>query len=1537
MKKIKLIIKSIIIVFAIFIANSTIIVNKATAQCSIDATVNGQFSSTYADTFHICEGDAVAFQSTGTCGQSLMNNDFNNQTIGTGWVSNCNPQFNNPCDPSPDGTPYLWVGSSVTQPRRLTTVAYSGVTTACTICFDMDYATQGDASPCEGPDLSDEGVHLQYSTDGGTTWVDINYWDPNGGNDPYLTAWHNYCENVPINPSGNIQFSWYQDVGSGSGFDHWGIDNVVISCPAPQEVVTWTGPGGWSYNDWNPPAFVPTQSGWYAVSLTDSTYVGSDSIYIVIHPDPVMGIAYSAPGYGCENGAPITLTGTPAPGSVPGSTGTFSGSGVSGNTFDPQSVGPGTYTITYTFTDLCAHTFDSTITVYAAPNAAFTVTPICAGDPSDITFTGSTQGSSNYNWNFNGGTVLSGSNQGPYQVTWNTPGNITVTLEVTNQYGCTDTASNIVTVLPASSPVCCTIPEPNAGPDDGTCGLSYDLQGTASWGQGSWSMVSGPGSAIFSDANDAVTNVIVTDYGQYVFQWHEVNGSQCDSSDQVTIDFVEQPQANAGIEDETCSYTYTLNGIQSATGSTAHWSGPGSFLNSNAFSTDVTVGASGNYTFTLIETNSSNGTSCYDTATVEILFKLKPPIDLGPNDSICGNSYSFNNSFTASGNTGYWEGPSGTLFSPSDNPTTTASVNYGTNSYTAQLIWHESNGVCNAADTILITYFRQPSAHADVAPGYNQFTCDTIVQLAADTTNSFVSSGLWFSNPPVDFTTPTEDSTYANVANMNYGSTSARDVVFYWLVSNGVCNDIDSTHVTFYETPVADAGEDTVICGPLMDLYADLSIANSVGQWHFISGPATLNIVDPTNPHSNASAPQYGVYTLEWRESNATSNSCSSRDTIVIEFLEDPNPDAGATQEICGGWAQLNANTSVGDGVWIYPSGIGMSDQYNGTINNNVYDSLYNAWITNGNQNDTVVMYWREANGRCVEQDSVTIIFWEDQVAQLNMNLQDSVQCGRKYIYLSGFQPNEGIGYWVDSSYSSTIFYPGSQSAHPDSTIVDYYGNHVFWWVVHNGMCRDTTIGVPVRFIQKPIANAGGIVDTTCGDTYHLHAIPSVGTGRWLNMVNTTFSSTDSTYGTSPTDTVTTSVLSFDHPGEYYYFVWFEETDANCTDRDTIKILFAGQPTAAIDTVIKALCVGESFQIIAETDPTIDPSHPSLFHWDMDGGTVDTTGIIPNYVDSIYNPIVVWNNGDEEHVVELISENKYGCKSPIQSITVKEPPALDPTFDQESATCGQSNGIGYLLTDNNYYSFSWVDTTDQGAWLFPDPYNPSVPSSDTMQSDLAPGIYLIAVRGEQRADTTIPSGHFCYDTIQFVIDDVGYIDAQFDTNTLADGIAPYTINIINTTQDGNKFYWYVYTDNDSLIETSTDQNPEFTFEHEGNYWIKYIVISKDGCSDTTQYKFIKVDAESLLEVPNIFTPNGDGVNDYFKVHYKTLATFNGVILNRWGRKVFEWTDPDVGWNGKIDGTKGEAPTGVYYYIIKATGQDEKTYDLQGTFHLVRTK
>ncbi|GAI29038.1 unnamed protein product, partial [marine sediment metagenome] len=211
----------------------------------------------------------------------------------------------------------------------------------------------------------------------------------------------------------------------------------------------------------------------------------------------------------------------------------------------------------------------------------------------------------------------------------------------------------------------------------------------------------------------------------------------------------------------------------------------------------------------------------------------------------------------------------------------------------------------------------------------------------------------------------------------------------------------------------------------------------------------------------------------------------------------------------------------------------------------------------------------------------------------------------------------------------------------------------------------------------------------------------------------------------------------------------------------------------------------------------------------------------------------------------------------------------------------------------------------------------------------------------------------CFTDISAFIPEIGQVTALFDTTELYNSqtdpfIAPAAVSFVNWSIDGDVYEWHFGDPNDT--EISYDENPTHTYTEKGEYSVILIAWSKEGCVDTLLCKttVIVTDA-ALLEVPNVFSPNEDNVNDYFQVKAKTLKSFHGVIVNRWGKKIYEWDTWEFeidrkkqGWDGTIGGDGGpEAAPGVYYYIIDAIGEDNQGNEIpfteKGALHLIRGK
>jgi gliding motility-associated-like protein len=181
-------------------------------------------------------------------------------------------------------------------------------------------------------------------------------------------------------------------------------------------------------------------------------------------------------------------------------------------------------------------------------------------------------------------------------------------------------------------------PTANAGPGGNNCGLEFYFNAVPSFGTGTWTRVSGPGSARYLPNNhDPGAKVTVSAYGTYVFRWTEVNGS-CTSSSTVTVGFFEQVSANAGNGGDECDLNFSLNAVPgTGTGTWTKVGGPGNSTfspNDHQYNATVTVTQAGEYDFAWTEVNNK----CTSTDVIRVVFHSAPALDAGPDAVICKGS-----------------------------------------------------------------------------------------------------------------------------------------------------------------------------------------------------------------------------------------------------------------------------------------------------------------------------------------------------------------------------------------------------------------------------------------------------------------------------------------------------------------------------------------------------------------------------------------------------------------------------------------------------------------------------------------------------------------------------------------------------------------------------------------------------------------------------------------------------------------------------------------------------------------------------------
>jgi len=164
--------------------------------------------------------------------------------------------------------------------------------------------------------------------------------------------------------------------------------------------------------------------------------------------------------------------------------------------------------------------------------------------------------------------------------------------------------------------------------------------------------------------------------------------------------------------------------------------------------------------------------------------------------------------------------------------------------------------------------------------------------------------------------------------------------------------------------------------------------------------------------------------------------------------------------------------------------------------------------------------------------------------------------------------------------------------------------------------------------------------------------------------------------------------------------------------------------------------------------------------------------------------------------------------------------------------------------------------------------------------------------------------------------------ASFYADPTVTDLSNTMIDFDNQSSNATDYIW----DFGDGTAPQTTENPSHTFPNDepGSYTVTLIAFNDYNCSDTTHTTIYieSIEEELPIEpmtylIPNVFTPNGDGNNDFFTfVHHKNIEEIDLVIVNRWGNVVYESNDVNFSWNGKVMNNGEECSEGVYFYLVK---------------------
>jgi|WetSurSiteA1Bulk_404760.scaffolds.fasta_scaffold02155_2 gliding motility-associated-like protein len=665
---------------------------------------------------------------------------------------------------------------------------------------------------------------------------------------------------ITLSPSATISYSgspWCSSAGVQNVILTGTVGGVFSSAPAGLTINPVTGaitPGTSTAGTYTITYTIAAVGGCSVVTATTIVGVNANPLVVITNPAAVCAPAtvnLTAPAITTGSTAGLTYTyWTDAAATIAYAT--------------PLTATAGTYYIKGTTLTGCFEIKPVLVTVNPSPVAtAANNGPVCVGSP--LTLAGGPASMTTYLWT--GPNSFTSNQISPSVSATSTLAQAGIyTLTVTSAAGCQDTATTRAYVY--------AIPVSNAGTGGTECDLSFLLNAVPSTGIGLWSVVTGPGTALFTpNPNSPTATVTVSAYGTYTFRWTETNGP-CSSSSIVTVIFYQQPLANAGAGGSECDMDFILNAIPSiGTGTWTMISGTGTAIftpNANTPSVTVSVSEYGTKLFTWTEVNGI----CTSSDTITVSFYQQPTANAGTGGNNCG--LEFNLTAIPSLGTGTWAMDSGTgsaTFLPNPN---LANANVTVSAYGTYVFrWTEVNGTCSSSTTVSVTFFEQPRANG----GNGGDECD--LNFALNAVQGSVP-GIWTKiiGPGNATFSPNPNQHNAIVTVTQYGSYD-----FAWTEVNSMCSSSDIVTVRFHDAPPVNAGTDMLLCkGRSAQL-----IATGTGTFHW-TPTGSLNNPNIYNPLATPEITTLYTVTL------TDPSGCINSDQVNVEVRVQPVANAGPDQ-----------------------------------------------------------------------------------------------------------------------------------------------------------------------------------------------------------------------------------------------------------------------------------------------------------------------------------------------------------------------------------------------------------------------------------------------------------------------------------------------------------------------------------------------------------------------------------------------------------------------------------------------------------------
>lgn len=557
----------------------------------------------------------------------------------------------------------------------------------------------------------------------------------------------------------------------------------------------------------------------------------------------------------------------------------------------------GTYVFRWTISNgVCISTQDevtitnSALTVPGSLTANLTVcAPVNSGV---LTLSGYTGSIIHWEYSVNGGS------------SWNNSAITTASYSFSNLTATTQFRANVqngACSVEISNTGTVTVQQPpstaNAGSDQTINGISSATlsANNPNSGIGSWSQLSGPNTAVFTNINQYNTSVTGLAVGTYTFRWNISNGVCTNSSDDMVI--VVEPATVAGTL--TADATVCATGGNGATlqlsgytGSILQWE----YSTNNGSTWSVIANNTDQYTYSNLTTTtlyrvlvqSGTGTPAYSSIVTITVMQPVTTANAGTDQTLCNQTVANLLANQPTSGNGLWSfvsGPSTANFSNNNAYNTSIS---GLSVGTYELKWTIANGVCPASEDNVRLTIVPPTI-----PG--TLSSDAIVCATSNSGTLTLSS---YTGAIVQTEYSINNGSSWNIVTGSAGNNSinynnlSTTTLYRTQLKNSVCNSEYSNTVTITvlsSVTTANAGADQTLCAINSVTLAGNQPVSGTGTWTQVSGPSTANFINSAAYNTIANGLVAGTYQFRWTISNGVCNNSSDDVTIHI----DPSTIAG--------------------------------------------------------------------------------------------------------------------------------------------------------------------------------------------------------------------------------------------------------------------------------------------------------------------------------------------------------------------------------------------------------------------------------------------------------------------------------------------------------------------------------------------------------------------------------------------------------------------------------------------------------------------